>query len=238
MRRAFTLIELLVVIAIIAVLAALLLPALEQAREVARRATCLSNVRQQYATAQLYDVDWDGFLPRPGVWGRDPSISTDPDQSTTNMRIYKDGSWVDQPRYDTAWYILINKLGMINRSMVTCPSMDYTPTSPGELHYAYLYNSCRACCSAVPWDGSYESGSIRSYALRNDPARAEWPLFHDGAGYRLISIAPIVTHTVSGGWNQKRWSHQDGGNVAYHNGAARFIPNFDDCTWAPRCWPD
>ena len=49
--RAFTLIELLVVIAIISALAALLLPALRMAREMGRRAVCLSNQRQIYFAA-------------------------------------------------------------------------------------------------------------------------------------------------------------------------------------------
>jgi prepilin-type N-terminal cleavage/methylation domain-containing protein/prepilin-type processing-associated H-X9-DG protein len=62
-RNAFTLIELLVVIAIISILAAMLLPALNQARERGRRAVCTGNLHQIGIAAIAYVDDWDGHFP-------------------------------------------------------------------------------------------------------------------------------------------------------------------------------
>ena len=61
--RGFTLIELLVVIAIIAILAAILFPVFAQAREKARGAACLSNVKQLGLALQMYAQDYDETLP-------------------------------------------------------------------------------------------------------------------------------------------------------------------------------
>ena len=64
MKKRFTLIELLVVIAIIAILAAILLPALNSARERGRSAACLSNLKQLGNAFQMYSQDYEDYVVR------------------------------------------------------------------------------------------------------------------------------------------------------------------------------
>jgi len=68
-KKAFTLIELLVVIAIIAILAAILFPVFAQAKESAKKASCLSNVKQMALSFQMYAGDYDDTVYYPDYRG-------------------------------------------------------------------------------------------------------------------------------------------------------------------------
>lgn len=102
-RRAFTLVELLVVIAIIAILAGLLLPVLGRAKESARGAVCISNLRQVGVALQLYV---DGNNQRMPIL-YDRAVVTDTNQPATNAL----------PSVDV---VMLGELG--NTNVLRCPS--------------------------------------------------------------------------------------------------------------------
>lgn len=74
-RRAFTLIELLVVIAIIAVLMAILMPALNRAREQGKRAVCLNNTKTLVLAWMMYADENDGRIPRAMATDLSPTVT-------------------------------------------------------------------------------------------------------------------------------------------------------------------
>lgn len=88
-RRAFTLIELLVVVAIIALLLAILMPALQRVREQGRRQSCGSQIRQHCLAFLMYADDYEGRLPlpdTPGGWLWDLDVDVVNFMLQTGMR--------------------------------------------------------------------------------------------------------------------------------------------------------
>lgn len=98
-HRSFTLIELLVVIAIIAILAAILLPALNSARERGRTASCLSNLKNNINGINMYTDDNDGIM-----------IVSNTVEDRQDNSIYR-------------WGSVLNTEGYISEDVIYCPSI-------------------------------------------------------------------------------------------------------------------
>ncbi|HVM47133.1 MAG TPA: prepilin-type N-terminal cleavage/methylation domain-containing protein [Candidatus Acidoferrum sp.] len=163
--RGFTLIELLVVIAIIAILAALLLPALSRARDQALRTQCASNIRQLGIAQNMYCSDNNDYLCEPnwddGISGRPVGWLYNPNATAGGGN----GSAIPDPRnlpylhlgqsasYNGLYYPYVN-----NGKVFLCPKD--IATSP-----SYINNQRNNMLSTYVWNGAaenYQSGDAGS----------------------------------------------------------------------------
>jgi prepilin-type N-terminal cleavage/methylation domain-containing protein/prepilin-type processing-associated H-X9-DG protein len=126
-NRAFTLIELLVVVAIIAILAAILFPVFAQAREAARKSTCISNVRQLGTAFQMYTADYDDTLPPAGYRGAPGGTTPD------NFGAYR-WPWLVMPYVKSMQLVLCPSDGT---SYSDAQSGNYR--DPKGVNYGYLW---------------------------------------------------------------------------------------------------
>ncbi|MCX7597953.1 MAG: DUF1559 domain-containing protein [Armatimonadetes bacterium] len=209
MKRGFTLIELLVVIAIIAILAAILFPVFARAREKARQASCLSNLKQLALAMLMYAQDYDETFP--------PSYYFSPDFS-------QEYAWDFHIDYNTG----ASDLGLIgpytkNAQLNACPSATGL-TAWGRPYTGYGYN-------ASYMGGDIDFGGRPPAGLGQVQRPAEAVLLADAAYWDPWNNILAATNYIRApldpfraAWNigpTIHFRHNGAANVAYCDGHAK-----------------
>ncbi|MEM9064795.1 MAG: prepilin-type N-terminal cleavage/methylation domain-containing protein [Planctomycetota bacterium] len=219
-HKAFTLIELLVVIAIIAVLIAILLPALGMARDASRQTGCLSNIRQLSLAVNMYADDYDDVLPLGYVWTWAYSFTVY-DSTTTDVAGFYSWGKLWEGGYDDV---------LVNNDVLFCPgrrgpqwSMENLENWPPgtdnwqdtESHYAMR-----------PFENEdSEVGWRQDKRPRFFPSSLTWT---DGVPKRYLlkpQTAIIADATPSSAFLEE--GHKTGINAGYIDSSARSISRMD-----------
>jgi len=177
--RGFTIIELLVVVSILVLLIALLLPALSKAREAARRALCMSNLRQIHVAGTAYSDDNDGHILSARF--RNVQIAFNGDRGAASGDDSVD--WVN------AWEPYGMMVDDEPNPAWNCPSREYE--SQWEPSFPQLIISYQYLGGIDRWTNPYWSG-VSASPVRAGTAKPSWALAAD------------ATMRIDGAWGAGR----------------------------------